>query len=251
MNVIALQQVNRDLSNNLKEKNTQLDNLKVQFNREVNAKIILQNSLARIERENQNLLQQIDNIEQRCKELKAELEKYNITTHYKSYSQLNSKSGRQRRKRDCKRIFENVLKNAGEITSANISLKLGTDNLDLLWGKEQLDAIRGHSNPTNPNNPENSRNELSVETNIIDAEGNFRDSYLKSIIYVMDKHKVSHDAYHEIRMVTKGAMPPLHVIKRAKSKMSEEIEYIKHPTVGHICYCHSTRNFIFHKCFRS
>ena len=236
MNVNALHQVNRNLNQTLIDKNREIDRLTVQYNREVHTKLTLQETVTRIERENRNLLSEIENLERKSKELQDEMSQFKPPIHYKSYSELHSKSGKQRRRRECRVIFQNLLRNASDITHANISVKLGSDDVNYIWGKEQLHAIRGDNNVPNLQEfrDEEASDAESLDGTIVDVDGNFRSSFLKSIIYVMDKHKISHEAYHEIRMLTKGCMPPLHIIKKAKSKMSEEIDYIKHPTV---CTC--------------
>ena len=48
----------------------------------------------------------------------------------------------------------------------------------------------------------------------------------------MDKFQISHEAYHELRMVSKNQLPPVRKIATEKKLMSEEIPYMKHPTVN-------------------
>ena len=167
-----------------------------------------------------------NSLQENYAKVKDELANFKPTANHKPYQQLNSKSGKIQRKRQCKKIFHNVLSNLPDITTANINAKLGSDTLNVLWNRAQRDAI--------PNNAavDADDNLLDVDqSQIFDSDGNYLTPFLRSIIHVMDKHKISHEAYHETRMITKGFMPPVHIIKRAKAKMSEEIEYIKHPTV--------------------
>ena len=105
---------------------------------------------------------------------------------------------------------------------------MGTDSVNFLWRRDRAPGD-GQQSDENTDPPDDGFDVSSSD--IFDAEGNYVSQFLRSIIYVMDKHKISHEAYHETRMVTKGFMPPIHIIKEAKSIMSEEIEYIKHPTV--------------------
>ena len=48
----------------------------------------------------------------------------------------------------------------------------------------------------------------------------------------MDCFRISHEAYHELCMVSKGHLPPLGRLSKEKKIMSEEIPYEKHPKVG-------------------
>ena len=69
---------------------------------------------------------------------------------------------------------------------------------------------------------------------IFDCEGNWTKEHKRAIINVMDCYHISHEAYHELRLAGKGHFPPLYQIRIEKSKMSGEIPFIKHPTVGFI-----------------
>ena len=60
---------------------------------------------------------------------------------------------------------------------------------------------------------------------IFDEEGNWNKIFLRKIIHVMDKYKISHDAFHELRMVSIGYLPLINRIKAEKCKMSTEVNY--------------------------
>ena len=122
-------------------------------------------------------------------------------------------------------LFDNLLSHMTDVSTAKLSVTLGDDKVDFLWSRNQANLARMPQQ-----NSDDEENEIS-QADIFDNDGNYRKSYLRSIIYVMDKHKISHEAYHETRMVTNGYMPPIHIIKKQKKDMSEEIDYIKHPTV--------------------
>ena len=181
---------------------------------------------------NRELLLQLETLERNNKQIKGRLKKLKPTAHYKSYTQLASKSGKHHRRREYKKIFDNVLEPMSDISRANINVRMGPENINFLWKRQD---------PTQNEETDDEDGNLvemfDVEqSNIFDPDGNYVKPFIRSIIYVMDKHKISQEAYHETRMVTKGFMPPIHLIRQERSKMSDEIEYIKHPTVCVISY---------------
>ena len=69
-------------------------------------------------------------------------------------------------------------------------------------------------------------------SDIYDCCGEWKQYHLRKIIYVMDSFRISHEAYHELRLVSKGHLPPIGRISKEKQDMSEEIPYEKHPRVS-------------------
>ena len=67
---------------------------------------------------------------------------------------------------------------------------------------------------------------------IYDCSANWQKSHIRRIIYVMDCFRISHEAYHELRMVSKGHLPPIGRLSKEKKIMSEEIPYQRHPKVN-------------------
>ena len=79
---------------------------------------------------------------------------------------------------------------------------------------------------------------------IYDSSANWQKSHIRRIIYVMDCFQISHEAYHELRMVSKGHLPPIGRLSKEKKVMSEEIPYHKHPKVN-ICHNFPIKSFTF------
>ena len=212
------------LNGQITVKNDEIRRLRASNHRHVVQINNLDTQLDQLRTNNNDLLQQIRLLERRNDQMKLQLREVQPAKHYKSYRQLASINGRQHRKREYRSIFDKVLETMSDISRANINVKLGDENVNFLWKRAQPNQAQGHD-------------EVEMfdagQSEIFDEDGNYVKPFLRSIIYVMDKHKISHDAYHETRMVTKGFMPPIHLIRQEKSLMSEEIEYIKHPTV---CY---------------
>ena len=64
-----------------------------------------------------------------------------------------------------------------------------------------------------------------------DHDGKWLKRHVRRLIHVMDSFRISNEAYHEIRMVSKGQLPPIGTIRKEKKIMSHELPYIKHPKV--------------------
>ena len=68
-------------------------------------------------------------------------------------------------------------------------------------------------------------------SNIFDHDGNWQKAHIHHVIHVLDTFRISHEGYHEIHMVSRGHLPPLHQLIIQKKMMSETIPYIKHTKV--------------------
>ena len=66
---------------------------------------------------------------------------------------------------------------------------------------------------------------------IFDCDGNWKKGHIQSLIHVLDCFRISQEAYHELRMVSKGHLTLLCRLSLEKAKMSEEIPYEKVPNV--------------------
>ena len=77
---------------------------------------------------------------------------------------------------------------------------------------------------------------------IYDCSGQWKKEHLRKLIYVMDSFRISHEAYHELRLVSKGYLPPIGRLSKEKKLMSEEIPYEKHPKVSFLpIFFHHTK----------
>ena len=215
------------LRQQLNQTTNDLNRYKAGFQAQIDQKAQLQLELADLRNQNANLTNNINLLQRSCENLKKDLSKFKLSSHYKSYSELNSKSGKQKRRGQCRDVFYSVCSSISDISSASFNLQFGNDKFNFMWKRDNQHQVANQSESENDEDNYNVSHGDKFNSN-----GQFVSQYLRSIIYVMDKHKISHEAYHEVRMVTNGIMPPIHTIKREKSTMSEEIEYIKHPTVG-------------------
>ena len=57
---------------------------------------------------------------------------------------------------------------------------------------------------------------------IYDSSGRWTTNHIRKIIHVMDCFRVSHEAYHELRMVSKGHLPPIGSLSKEKKKCQKK-----------------------------
>ena len=72
---------------------------------------------------------------------------------------------------------------------------------------------------------------------IFDNHGNWEKLHIRRLVHVLDTFRISHEAYHELRMVSKGHLPPISRLTKEKKLMSEEIPYIKEDKVSTLRSC--------------
>ena len=70
------------------------------------------------------------------------------------------------------------------------------------------------------------------DKNIFDQNCKYTSRHKKKIVTVMDKHRLSHAAYNELKQTSQGELPPINQIKQEKRKMSNRIEIIRHEMVS-------------------
>ena len=77
-------------------------------------------------------------------------------------------------------------------------------------------------------------------SDIFDNQGCWNVQHVRRLVHVLDSFRISHEAYHELRMVSKGHLPPIWRIAVQKKIMSDQIPYIKHLSVRYILFVIST-----------
>ena len=152
-------------------------------------------------------------------------------------------------------LLETIKKTVKHCKGANVSLKIGDKNVNFSWNAKDLTSemlnagtpvqqgvvvrpshILDHSY-AKPEilRPLNEHDEDAYEvdySNIFDGRGKWQKRHTRGIIHIMDNFRISHEAYHELRHAGKGHFPSLTAIMKEKRKMSQEIPYIRHPTVS-------------------
>ena len=95
---------------------------------------------------------------------------------------------------------------------------------------QDTDIFNDHTYHTNNSNGDNEEVEYFDDVNyseIFDNNGNWLKKHIRRLVHVLDTYRISHEAYHEIRMVLKGHLPPMIRLSNEKHLMSEKIPYIK------------------------
>ena len=166
----------------------------------------------------------------------------------KNWHEINSDRTKRRRLSSFKDLLLETLKKMKVCHRAEVSLWLEKNKIAFSFTPCDLRRNESNNKCVNSNgknvysNHTYSRREQDYSENdtfddmeysdIYDCCGEWRRKHIRKIIYVMDCFRVSHEAYHELRMVSKGHLPPIGRISNEKKFMSEEIPYEKHPKVS-------------------
>ena len=170
---------------------------------------------------------------------------------HKTWDKIKCEKTKQQRLYDYKHKLVEVLKQTEQCHRAEMTLWLGENRVQFSLkpkdfscsDHEEVNANVHHEYIHSEHSYTSKRHCLDADSeefkdvdysNIYDSHANWRNDYLRRIIHVMDCFRVSQEAYHEIRMVSKGHLPPLSRLVKEKKVMSEEIPYVKFENVRHI-----------------
>ena len=145
-----------------------------------------------------------------------------------------------RSKRKRKVLYRNQLdpaiKSITECIKARVVLTLGSDDVVFQWSEQDLAFHREDLTAAGIILPVDILPRVNVIHNGI--QGNFYnerkdDPYrithtkeeIRKVLFVMDTHCVSHPAYHEMHMPSKGFLPPLTLVKEQKEELSNKLDY--------------------------
>ena len=222
---------------NLREQVQNLTQERNQLRRLYDAEVVENEQLARIR---QNLrtnyeacLNANNRLRNRIGQLKAQLAKHEPKNYRKKWEDLCVQT-RRKRKAEYHQVFDSALQTVPECKKARIHLSLGHDRIRFEWSTDDMancrDAMRqkGISVPDPP--PVESEDE-SDETDTTDTRS--PQTIKEEIIHMMDRYRISQDAYHELQQTLKKLpLTPMHRLKVQKKKMSEEIPFEKYPDVS-------------------
>ena len=168
----------------------------------------------------------------------------------KQWDSIKSDRTKRERLSNYKDMILTSLKTIDKCHRAEISIWIEKNRVQFSWSPKDFkdtfpdEVTCAHANSTIFNDhPYSSKqedldNELEYEdidfSEIFDANGNWKQVHIRKLVHVLDSFRISQKAYHELRMVSKGHMPPLRRLIFEKKKMSQEIPYEKHPEVSEI-----------------
>ena len=142
-------------------------------------------------------------------------------------------------------VFTTIKEHVPHCKRAQLYLCLGDKTVNYTWKSKDMKVANAenasaecvsngdHSYAAKLPDVHNDNDFVDVDYNtIFDSQGNWQSKHKRIIINVMDTYRISHEAYHELRLAGKGHFPPLHHIMKEKYVMSDTIPYTKHPTVS-------------------
>ena len=130
-------------------------------------------------------------------------------------------------------LLNNIKNNVKHCKGANIALQIGDKNVQYSWKPNKVMANRNNGDKMSTHLTEHSyakNNNMSTDdepsediydvdySKIFDDNGNWHKKHTRGHIHVIDNYRISHKAYHELRLAGKGHFPPLTTIMREKSR---------------------------------
>ena len=223
-----------------------------QINRNLNDRIEqLRREKAQMIAQKYDYQRRISDLDKEVKTLRKERSKFLPLKLKKSWHNLGSARAKYKRKMQYKDVLDNSMKCITECKRAKVILSIGNQDIDLKWSEEEMDRHRqnlgvnlpienvGNDEDENSNEQSNDNIEhIQNEYQILDGDSKFTQRHKRTVITVMDRHRISHKAYHEIRKAGKSYWPSINVIKKEKKKMSTEIPFTTDETVRLKCNWH-------------
>ena len=180
-----------------------------------------------------------------------------LTRKRKHWNDIKDEGTKKIRLSSYKENIFNTLKQIELCNRAEVSIWLGTERMNFSWKpydfsqmkqndilqtnvQKQLSNIyHDHTYACKPDNElEGQENSQFFDlAEIFDSQGRWRKIHIRRLIHVLDSFRISHSGYHELRMVSKGHLPPMWRLAKEKQIMSEKLPYMKHPTVRFITLC--------------
>ena len=189
------------------------------------------------------------------RQLEKQLIKVSVPKMRKKIGELKSASQISNRKKIYRRCIGRSIRSLPDAVSANVSLNVGSEWINIMFSERELqqfsyeneinarNVARDHSYSNNENDDGGLDDDDSDESDseeIILSHGKFSCHHKRNVAHVMDLHKISEKAYHELRLSCKGLLPPLSQVRRERLLMSSEIPYIVNPSVSYL----NNANFI-------
>ena len=224
----ALEQLRDELQRNKEE----LNNYKQVYRLERNDRRLQEGRAELLQTENLQLEEEKQELNELLDQLNAHLDRFRIPKGYKKWVNLKSPVSRSKQKSQFRRCLDQAMMHLTEVSRARVQLRIGKEDIVLVWAKNHFRFLRNRVRHILNNRRGNNQNNVNVndrnnqsdnEEDIEDAEsdpdaflsdGTWNDVHIKKIIHVMDLFKISHEAYHELRMTSRSILPPLYWIKK-------------------------------------
>ena len=166
---------------------------------------------------------------------------------HKEWDKINSERTKRQRLGHVKELLLQTLKSVEVCHRAEISIWLEKNKIHFSFSPSDLNKTRNSDMVNNgflqhmnsEHSYSKSQTDMEIETlndveysEIYQSSGEWQKCHIRRLIHVMDCFHISHEAYHELRMVSKGHLPPLSRLAKEEQKMSEIIPYEKYPKVS-------------------
>ena len=227
--------MNNQLVRNLRDQVQNLTNERNGYRRELrqetNRNRILRQQLVDLQRQNDGLQHDKDNLNQDIADLNRIVNNQKPRVPKKLWDQVGQQT-RRKRKADYQSLFDDTLNKIPECKKAKVELRLGFNDVKFKWNLIQMQGIR-----------DTLRNQgLRFRDPVIqpedESDGSDNDDLDKArkkrrtVVSLMDKFQLSQRGYHEMRYLLTKSAPPINRIRQERVIMSCQIPYIKHPDVS-------------------
>ena len=166
--------------------------------------------------------------------------------HRKQWQEISCDRTKRRRIADYKDKFFEILKSINGCHRCEITLWICKNRICFSWGPTNFKKNRSSDMSTEKNGsfsdhtyampPKEDNTEEEIYdinySEMFENNGTWHKQHIRRMIHVMDTFRISNEGYHELRMVSKGQLPPIGQIRKEKKIMSQQLPYIKHPKVN-------------------
>ena len=259
--IIEMSQQNtiiKELQCKVHELEVDLAGLRYHFDEERTENNNLRNRIDRIRRDKAELIAQKnvfelknEMLQEEIGELKERQAKLKPIRVNKIWNDLNCNRTKFKRKAKYKDVLDLSLSCITECKRAKVSLTLGEEEVDIKLTEKEMNTHRANLGITLPertnilpdpdpdsevnvsspvSSPRNDQNNYDI----FDDKYKITQKHKRTIITAMDKHRISHKAYHAIRKAGKQNWPSLNMIKKEKKEMSNEIPFTTDNEVFHL-----------------
>ena len=237
------QRILNQLRDELQRTKYELNNYKNVYRNERDDRRIQEARANFLQTENLELQEDKDNLNEQLQEFREHINAFRIRKGYKTWANLKSPVSRAKRKSQFRRCLDQAMMHLHEVTRSRVQLRIGKEDIVLVWAKNHFRYLRNRgrnilNNRRQNNDPtlNESQSEDDMDNDVSEpdaflSDGTWNEVHIKRIIHVMDLFKISHEAYHELRMTSRSILPPLYRIKNIKKSMSTEINSFHHCTV--------------------
>ena len=184
-----------------------------------------------IQNDNDDLNDQNQQLNQEVLNLRNQVQDERPKIFHKRWDQV-ARQTQRKRKAEYFNVFDRAISKVPECKKAKLTLRICSEDVTLKWSlgdmQNHRDTLRNQGfRFRDP--PILQADESESETEQTPQRRKLKRRFVVSL---MDEFKLSQRGYHEFRHLISKEAPPIHHIKQERVVMSNQIPYIKHPTVS-------------------